>query len=518
MNIHPEEKQEKLDRFLTVGLLLLALAVAAYFRSFNLKQYPGWYSDEGNHIDLAENWMQGKWENYGVIGAPYSQRPPLYMYTLSVAMRVFGVDIAVTRGVGAFASLVSLGLAAWTAWKAAGRKEAIFTLWVGATAPWIVTFNRLGLTYNLMAPFFLFSLIAIWRYLRNFSTGWLLAAGVSSALAFATDYLGILCGVTILMALLVKRPRAILMYGLVFIAAIFLTILPVLQVNTGVFFADLRDVFFWRGQVQSTSYSLIAILINYSELLRQESWILVGLCGLSLIRDGSLRNILLTAVGLTLLMVTRAYTPVGVGLHYLMHLFPIFALGLGIAILRGFEFVKRFVADQISRLSDRFSKISSPISILAAALIVLTPLVWMFLSSFSMINYGVDHIFTGSNDLRLVDPRSAEEVQAYITSQAASDDLVIGSPVLIWGLPTMNRADFLAALAFNDHTPPNYIIVDKERYTNELTLKKAAYVILDPLAEEFAPLVLPGMSEWLEEIHRWPVVFAAGDIRVYRRP
>jgi hypothetical protein len=40
-------------------------------------------------------------------------------------------------------------------------------------------------------------------------------------------------------------------------------------------------------------------------------------------------------------------------------------------------------------------------------------------------------------------------------------------------------------------------------------------VILDPLAEEFALKVLPGMDVWLEEIRQRPVVFESGQIKVY---
>ena len=134
-----------------------------------------------------------------------------------------------------------------------------------------------------------------------------------------------------------------------------------------------------------------------------------------------------------------------------------------------------------------------------------------------MITFGTDYIFTGNDDLRLVKVQPADDVRAFISTHAAPDDLVMGSPVLIWGMPTMNRADFLAALAFNGNKPNNYIDVDRTRYQTNLTLEDADYIILDPLAEEFAPQVLPGMKSWLDEIHRWPVVFESGDIKVYHR-
>jgi hypothetical protein len=515
MGNHPASSNLKPDRLLYAILIIVGLAAAVHFRFVNLRQSPGWYSDEGNHIDLAENWMQGKWQNYGLIGAPYIQRLPIYMYTLSFAMRVFGVDILVSRGVCAVANLVCVMLICWIAWQKLGRKKAVLAVWVMAVAPWIVTFGRLGLTYNLMAPFFIFSLIAIYFYCHNPSPGWLVAAAVSAALAFATDYLGFICGITISLVLLVKRPQVIGWFALLFLATLILVLLPVLLVDAHILLTDMGNLVFWRGGVQSTPFSLISILINYSELLRRESWILIGICGLFLIKDNLLRNILLSAVGLTLLVVTRAYVPVGVGLHYLMHLFPLFALGLAVFLLHAYEFLKNLIASQLATVLTRIPKLPVPLSIIFAALVVFSPLVWMFLGSFAMTTYNTNFLFTANDDLYLVDAKSAEEVRAYVAAHVTADDLVLGSPVLIWGLPTMGRADFLAALAYSGQKPQNLINVDKARFTTNLSLRKAKFVILDPLAEEFALKVLPGMDVWLEEIRQRPVVFESGQIKVY---
>ena len=113
MTVREGNSTGKAEKLIVAALIMMGLLAAVYFRFYNLRQSPGWYSDEGNYIDLAENWMQGKWQNYGVIGAPYSQRPPLYMYVTAAAMQVFGVDISVTRGVSAAGSLICVILVTW---------------------------------------------------------------------------------------------------------------------------------------------------------------------------------------------------------------------------------------------------------------------------------------------------------------------------------------------------------------------------------------------------------------------
>jgi 4-amino-4-deoxy-L-arabinose transferase-like glycosyltransferase len=517
MGIRTGTSQKKTENLVLAFLVLMGLVAAGFFRFYDLRQSPGWYSDEGNYIDLAENWMQGKWQNYGIIGAPYSQRPPLNMYITAAAMRIFGVDISVTRGVSAASSLICVLLVTWLAWKKVGRREAILALWITGVAPWVVMFARFGMTYNLMAPFFLFALIAVMYYQENQQTGWLIAAAVSSALAFSTDYLGIMCGITAGLFILFKRPRSLFVFISVFLLTLTAVFIPVIMVNAPIFFTDMAHLILWGGQVQSSGSSLLSIIINYSELLRRESWILLGLCGLFLIKDGSTRNCFLIAVGLTLLMVTRAYTPVGGGLHYLMHLFPIFALGLSVFILTAFDTVKEMLGKDLTRLLTRFPRTASPGAALLAVLVVFTPVIWMVLSSFAMTVYSSDYLFTGNDDLMLIKPKDADKAREYVNANTTPDDLVLGSPTLIWGLSTMNRADFLGALAYTGQKPNNYIDVDKARYTRNISLDNARFVIMDPLAEEFAPKVLPGMQTWLDEIHTWPVVFEAGKIRVYGR-
>ena len=517
MTVHAGNSTGKAESLFFAALILMGLLAAAYFRFYNLRQSPGWYSDEGNPIDLAENWIQGRWQNYGVDGAPFSQRPPLFMYIISTAMRVFGVDIIVTRSVCAAANFLCLLLLSWIAWKRLGKLEGILTLWITGIAPWVVMFGRFGLTYNLMAPFFLLSLISIYLFNHQMSHRWLISSATFSALAFSTDYLGIICGITCGILILIKRPRDLVPFILVFVGTFLLVLLPVLISNPNALITDTLSIFTQRGSVQSSPFSLLSIIINYSELLKRESWILAGLCGLFLISDTGLRNILLTAVGLSILLVTRAYTPVGTGLHYLMHLFPIFSLGLAVFILHAFRIVKQLVTNALQSYSGKFTQAIRLTSTVVSLMVVFSPIIWMLLSSFAMVTYNSDYLFTGNDDLLLVNSQDATRVQEYIATHSKSNDQVIGSPVLLWGFPTMNRADFLTALAFNGYLPHNYPPVEDQRFSTAISLDSVRFVILDPLAEEFAPKVLPGMQAWLDDIHTWPIVFESGDIRIYSR-
>nr|MBP7228491.1 hypothetical protein [Longilinea sp.] len=49
-------------------------------------------------------------------------------------------------------------------------------------------------------------------------------------------------------------------------------------------------------------------------------------------------------------------------------------------------------------------------------------------------------------------------------------------------------------------------------------LNDVEYAILDPLARNFAPKVVPGMQDYIAEIETWPLVFQSGALSVYRAP
>ncbi len=48
------------SRLFQAATLLLILALAAYLRLVNLADNPGWYTDEGTHLDIAQNLLEGR--------------------------------------------------------------------------------------------------------------------------------------------------------------------------------------------------------------------------------------------------------------------------------------------------------------------------------------------------------------------------------------------------------------------------------------------------------------------------
>ncbi len=107
------------------------------------------------------------------------------------------------------------------------------------------------------------------------------------------------------------------------------------------------------------------------------------------------------------------------------------------------------------------------------------------------------------------------QVVAYLRQHASPDDLVLASPQIAWAVPAFG-VDF-GALDVYENTNGQYIF-PSSLFIRPITLDDTAYAILDPLARDFAPLVLPGMEGVIKEVEGWPVVLKAGEIEVYKRP
>lgn len=107
-SIEPNRNRNLLLELVVFSLIFL---LAAYFRFISLRANPGWYSDEGTFIEFAAHLAQGQWQIFGMQNAPMViQRPPLFLFVLSVAFKLFGSDILVLGVLTSFYGLSCVAL------------------------------------------------------------------------------------------------------------------------------------------------------------------------------------------------------------------------------------------------------------------------------------------------------------------------------------------------------------------------------------------------------------------------
>ncbi len=526
---------EKKRRFVTgrtgrwIGLCLI-LALATYIRFVNLRSNPGWYSDEGVFINYAENLALGRWQIFALVNSPMLiQRPPLFLFVLTAAFKLWSPDILVLRGLTAFYGVSSVWLLYMLVHSCFGTRLALLSAGMLAICPWIVAYNRMGFTYSQMAPLFLLVILACCRFVDTRRAWWAVAACLAAGLASATDYLGAVAPLLVATVLLVYDRRWMLpgvcLMGLILAASF----LPVYLANPQGFWDDAHFTLAIRTGI-SPLLQIVNVVFNYAELIRRESWMVVGIIGLSLLPQRRAKLMILFVVWVTVLVTVRTLTPVGRGLHYLMHIFPFVALGLATFLDWSVPKLFAFMENLFNDLRQRFPFVSKNAalhrswrvgqSILISGIVFLlmvSPIIWMLFANVAQSVYGNYFIFTGNDDLTLSAEKDVNQVVDYVRAHARPDALVFASPQIVWAVPG-HKAEFPLVFLYDGKDLGYTVHMPRFRFAYSCSLQDAAYVMLDPLARNFATQVVPGMKGLIEEVEQWPLALEAGDIQVYRNP
>ncbi len=526
-------KQDKFSSpklLLELGIFLLILALAAYFRFVSLRANPGWYSDEGAFVDFANHMSQGRWEVFGTVNAPLAiiTRPPLFFLILTGAFKLFGADILTLRSLSAFYGLLTVALVYGLGRRMLGSRLALLASFIFAVQPTIVAYNRIGFSYNQLMPLLLLTIYACWIFSRNnHSSIWAITACIASAMAFSTDFLGIVAPILTALVFLVTDRRWFFA-GCALMAAVFLALfLPFYLAGPQNFFMTLANLFTLRVASDLVSQVVNAI-INFGELLRRESWVVLGLVGLFLLPERRARALMAITAGLGILLVVRNQAAVGRGLHYLMGLFPLFAIGLAALLSKAFPLVINFLEELFTKVATGFQSLKQHIIpnqtfnifqkvfvSLAVFGLLVAPLVWMVFADSAQSISGAYFIFTGNDEMSMTPEQDAIQVVAYLRQHTQPKDMIVASPQLAWAVPG-SGVDYWALTTYENASGQS--LYPRTIFDRPITLSDTTYAILDPLARDFAPLVLPGMNDVIRQVESWPKVFQAGEVDVYRNP
>jgi 4-amino-4-deoxy-L-arabinose transferase-like glycosyltransferase len=151
------------QRALNFALLSLTLILAAYLRLANLSHNPGWYSDEGTHLDIARHLLDGRSQYLAVTQSTLLfAKMPLFDLLLAAVMRVTGSGITVLRGLTGVLGVISVGLLYVVVKHIQRRNDEVLPLLAAlmlAIYPQAVLYSRFGFSYNLLVPLVLFIML-----------------------------------------------------------------------------------------------------------------------------------------------------------------------------------------------------------------------------------------------------------------------------------------------------------------------------------------------------------------------
>ncbi|MBN1978638.1 MAG: hypothetical protein JW918_14665 [Anaerolineae bacterium] len=528
---------ERARRFFEVAALCLILALAAYLRLAKVVDNPGWYTDEGTHLDITQNLLRGRVQYLAINQSTLMfAKLPLFELLLAGLLGIFsgGINtlhtLALLRTLTGTLGVVSVGLLYWFARRTQRGRDPALALLAAlmlAIYPQAVVYSRFGFSYNLLAPLVLLASLGCWEYLAAARRRWLALAASAIGLGGASD-LWMFALVAPLALVILKRnwrdlswslPLALLPFGLY--AAAMLATAPQ---------AFLFDLNFTLARLSKLSLlaQLGTLATNYSTLLFQDAWIALGVVGLFLLRPVRLRRLSLLLFLLPILILGRTTALYSLGFYYMIPLLPFIGLGVAALLRYGTPYVwqninsaaaaialdwynpqSRAILKSRSRLGNR-----AYLSALLLFLIVAAPFAASLESTLRQVSGG----FTTPIDPFLVDPHHARPAAEFVNRHAASDDVVIASPTLAW-LIEANVADVQMATVVAGYAAPDLPTnIPTGRFAFDPDYRRARFVVVDNLWHTWAVWNVPGARDVLREVETWPLAFEAGEIKVYENP
>lgn len=497
--------------FIEIGLWFFIFVLAGYLRLVNVANNPAWYTDEGTHLNIAQHLLAGEVQYMAINQSTLLvARLPLFEYILA-GMLWLGGGMASLRTLTGILGMLSVGLLYEVVCRTQNdRRLATLSALLLAIYPPALLYSRFGFSYNLLTPLVLLTYLALWEYRHRLGEGkrWLALAALAIGVGTLCDLWMFSFLFAMIMVVLISNwrdlwwsvPLALLPFGCY--AALMLLSVP------QVFLFDLQYTFF-RLQTHSLSEQLSMLILNYKSLLSQDYWIAPAIVGLLMLRNNKLLTLLFFLLPITIL--GRTVALFSLSFYYMIPLLPFIALGMANLITRGIRYLA--LATQRA-INASFSTRRALIISLILSLMVAIPFVGSLKQSLDQIHHG----FSTPIDAFLLNPADARQTAAFINRQVAANDLIIASPTIAWLLQA-NIADFQMSTAFRGeetvHLPAN---IPPNRFAFAAHYSQAHWLIVDNLWHNWAVWHVAGVSDMMRDVENWPLLFQAGEIKVYCNP
>ena len=521
------------------GLLLVAIvAFAAYLRLANLRDNPGWYTDEATHLEIARHAAEGRTQYMAFNQTTLLvARMPVFPWLISRAMLAFdlyGADsILAARTLSALLNTLAVVLlyaVARTATRRepSGRALALVAAALLATSKSAVVLSRIAFSYNLLAVLVLIMVWGLWLYLDSSRRRWLALAACAIGAGIMSDLLALNLLVPFAVVILSRRPRdllwsvplALVPFG-IYAAASLLTV-------PDAFLYDLR---FTLGRMGAGSFIMQVpnVLINFvAFVMLLDIWLLPGVVGLFLLRPLRFQRLALLVCWLMIIALQRTVGLSHLSFYYFIPVLPLLVLGTAALIVRGVPFLTATVSGGLRAVfsswtwwpeGPRWRWLENRAVSIGTMLVVYMVAVHSFLFFSVFTVYEVTNGLETEIDKVLLDPDDARAVARVANEMAAPDDVLIVSPTMGWLLDA-HVADFQMAVTAlgkkTEHLPGD---IPADRYLFDARYTTANYVIVDNLWRNWAADNMEEVGAMMDDVEaNWPAVFTAGDIVLYRNP
>ncbi len=512
--------------------LLLILVLAAYLRLANHADNPGWYTDEGTHLDIAQNLAHGRVQYMAINQATLLfSRLPLFELLLAGSLSLMGGGIgtlrALTGGLGVISVGVLYGVVRRT--QNGDASLALLSALMYAIYPLSILYSRFGFSYNLLTPLVLLAYLGTWEYLNAPSAfiarrrGWLaLAVGIGAI----SDLWMFVLTAPLLAVVLIRNWRDVL-WSLPLVLLPFGLYAVVMFVQTPeTFWFDLRFVLSRLNRLSPVS-QLTTLALNYTILISRDHWAALAIIGMFMLRPARLQRLSLLMFLLPIVILGRTVALYNLSFYYMIPLLPFIGLGMASAIKHGVPLISQAIRSTLLALLEKWEWLSGQLRLrqlqsqflsIGTSLILFAVVATPFLTSAIWTANQVHDKYSTEIDLFLINPGDARRVAEFVNSQIMPNDVIIASPGVAW-LFQAHTADFQMSVAANGqetpHLPAN---LPKSRFAFNPDYRQAHFVVVDNLWRNWAVWNIVGVPDMLRQMQSWSLVFKSGEIEVYCNP
>lgn len=500
------------DRRGTWLVLGLILVLAAYVRLAQRDDNPGWYSDEGTHLEIAQRLRQGQM-GYMALGQStlLVSRLPLFEYTLAAMLAVFGDGIDTLRGLTGTLGVISVAVLFGCVWSMTrNRRLALLAAFALAIYPGAILYSRFGFSYNLLVPLVLLAYGTLWHYLRSGRRRFLALAAMFIGIGALSDLWMLSLFAVLGIVVLRRRWRDMLWAVPLMILPFALYLLSIYVRSPEALTTDWQFVFF-RISNLSLPQQAENIALNYTILLSQDFWFPAAMIGFFLLGNRDLIAFTLLTFFVPLMFIGRTVALYQLSAHYMIPLLPFVALGAAALIEQGVPWLWRLWRQWVGGFGPTLTQCGA---LAMASFSCGAPLVVTLVLNMRHVQTR----FPTSIDPFLVNAETAYRVADYVNAQAQKADLVIVSPSISW-LIRARTADYQMSIAATGqgtpHYPPN---MPFSRWDYDPRFEKARYVVIDNFWRLWGLPNIEGLAAATTEIERWPKAFEDNGVTVYRHP
>lgn len=510
--------------------LIFIIFLAGYLRLTVNKYDLGWYSDEGTLVEIAQNFSKGKRQYLAITKSNLiAARMPLFPLLLAGLIKLFGTSIDTLRIFTSILGVITVGLL-YLVTKNIFLSDRNFlpllSAFLLAIYPEAILFNRLGFSYNLLAPIVLVMIWSITKYQKSDNLIWIILGGISVGLGSLSDLIMFAFVPVVVLIALTKKWKHVFWVTFVSLLPFGVYAIYSLMFNRGPFIYDFKFTFFRLGSIPLLAQYPV-IVFNYASLIMRDYWWSLAVIGLFLIPKTYTRMLVLLSFFIPLIFLGRTAPLAGAGFYYLIPLFPILSIGVGSLLENGIPFVKNVGFRGLDNIFEKFGwreNLNKYLKFRNLLLVIGTSLI-IFLVVLSPFVITTFLNFTNKTGIQshkisplLVNTQDARRTIKYVNQNVNNDDLIIASPALAWAIES-NAADFQQSLAFmgkkTQHFPDD---IPRSRFAFNASYLNAKFVILDPIWWNWAVPNMEEVKKMTDVVTQWELVYQSGDVAVYKNP